>query len=71
MRSCDYVSMYNPATTSEISLTLQKSRSRTSPVIFSNAVSCQLPSSRIRALLMNVNDDARRSKEHIRGKRFN
>jgi hypothetical protein len=26
---------------------------------------------RIRALLMNVNDDARRSKEHIRGNRFN
>jgi hypothetical protein len=26
---------------------------------------------RIRALLMNGNDDARRSKEHIRGNRFN
>jgi hypothetical protein len=26
---------------------------------------------RIRALLMNVNDDARRSKEHIRGNGFN
>jgi hypothetical protein len=25
----------------------------------------------VRALLMNVNDDARRSKEHIRGNRFN